>query len=333
MTTEAATAAAADRLAAALAENRASPSAARERELINLRLAAFREREWPDPVPGAIDRPPAISRSSLSELPAAALDAEALRDGIQGAGGVIVRGLIDAETVAGLRGQLDRAFAARHAAALDDGSPVDERWYGRASGVVGGPQQFASQGRAPQQAGSLWAVDSPATAFTLCELYHALGLPALLAGYFGEPGVLSARKWVLRKVPPKPTRNAGWHQDGRFLGDGIRTVNLWIALSDCGEGASAPGMELIGGREPVIHPTGTDGALFDWTVGPELVERLCAERPLLYPRFAPGDALFFDHYNLHRTGTGPADSGFRYAVESWFFAASTAPAKQQPLLL
>ena len=60
---------------------------------------------------------------------------------------------------------------------------------------------------------------------------------------------------------------------------------------------------------------------------------ISAERPLLYPRFAPGDALFFDHYNLHRTGTGPADSGFRYAVESWFFAASTAPAKQQPLVL
>ena len=333
MTTAAATATAAERLEAALVANRAAPSAAQEQELINLRLAAFREREWPTPAPGAIDCPPAVTGNTLPELPAAALEAEALRDGIQGAGGLIVRGLLDAATVAGLRGQLDRAFAARYAAAVDDGSPVDGRWYGRASDVVGGPQQFASQGKAPQEAGSLWAVDSPATAFTLCELYHVLGLPELLAAYFGESGVLSARKWVLRKVPPNPERNAGWHQDGRFLGDGIRTVNLWIALSDCGDGASAPGMELVGGREPVIHPTGTDGALFDWTVGPELVARLGKERPLLYPRFAAGDALFFDHYNLHRTGTGPADSDFRYAVESWFFAASSAPAKQQPLVL
>ena len=271
-------------------------------------------------------------RSTLPEIPATALDARSLRDGIQGAGGVIVRGLVPPPEVEMLRAAIDRAFEARRDAAA--GREADPRWHGRASGVRGAPQQFgALGGNSERTTGSLWAVDSPAAAFRLCELYHALQLPALLEAYFGEPGVLSVKKWVLRKVEPKPDRQAGWHQDGRFLGDGIRTVNLWIALSDCGAGAPAPGMELIGGREPTIHPTGTDGSYFEWTVGPGLVDRLTEERPRLYPRFAPGDALFFDHYNLHRTGGSPDDTDIRYAVESWFFAASTAPAKQQPLVL
>lgn len=320
------------RLGELLAANREEPRSALEREIIDLRLAAFREQRWPAPRRGTIDDPPLSRRDTLPVIPASALEAEVLRDGIQGAGGIIVRGLVPPTQVQMLRAAIDRAFEARRDEAA--GRAVDRRWHGRASGVKGAPQQFGALGANSERAsGSLWAVDSPAAAFRLCELYHALHLPALLESYFGEVGVLSVKKWVLRKVEPKPDREAGWHQDGRFLGDGIRTVNLWIALSDCGEGAPAPGMELVGGRESVIHPTGTDGSYFDWTVGPGLVERLTEERPLLYPRFAPGDALFFDHYNLHRTGGSPRDSETRYAVESWFFAASTAPAKQQPLVL
>lgn len=325
---------AAARLATLLETNRAAPSAELEREIINQRLAAFAEGPWQPPAPGLIDEPPRVVGDSPPEIPAAALDAATLRDAVQGAGSLIVRGLLAPKAVAAARELLDRAFDARRALAAGQGGREPSRWYARASGVKGAPQQFgAVGGNAERVTGSMWAVDSPGTAFVLCELYREAGLPALLRSYFGEPGVLSVKKWVLRKVEPKPSRQAGWHQDGRFLGDGIRTVNLWIALSDCGDGAAAPGLELLGGREPRIHPTGTDGAYFDWTVGPDLVRGLATERPLLYPRFAPGDALFFDHFNLHRTGTGAADSAVRYAVESWFFAASSAPAKQMPLVL
>ena len=54
--------------------------------------------------------------------------------------------------------------------------------------------------------------------------------------------------------------------------------------------------------------------------------------PVLCPRFNAGDALFFDHYNLHRTGFGLNHTKNRYAVETWFFAGSTAPHKQQPVV-
>jgi len=72
--------------------------------------------------------------------------------------------------------------------------------------------------------------------------------------------------------------------------------------------------------------------VFDWTVGQALGDALGQAQPGVCPRFSAGDAIFFDHYNLHRTAFGAAHSVNRYAVESWFFAGSTAPVKQQPLL-
>jgi ectoine hydroxylase-related dioxygenase (phytanoyl-CoA dioxygenase family) len=167
----------------------------------------------------------------------------------------------------------------------------------------------------------------------LLALYERLGLPSLLENYFGEPARLSVKKWVLRKMAPKKNGNAGWHQDGRFLGEHIRSVNLWLALSDCGGGAPAPGMDLLVDGRREIHPTGTDGAWFDWTVGPERVARLATEAPISQPRFAPGDALLFDHFSLHRTALEDHHNALRYAIEAWFFAASTAPARQQPLYI
>ena len=50
-------------------------------------------------------------------------------------------------------------------------------------------------------------------------------------------------------------------------------------------------------------------------------------------RFNAGDAMFFDHFNLHRTGFGQNHTQNRYALESWFFAGSTAPRKQQPVVI
>ena len=43
------------------------------------------------------------------------------------------------------------------------------------------------------------------------------------------------------------------------------------------------------------------------------------------PVFAPGDAIFFDHMNLHRTGSRPEMTEPRFAVESWFFGPSAFP--------
>ena len=173
----------------------------------------------------------------------------------------------------------------------------------------------------------------PVAAAALTRYYHEIGLDRMLAEYFHEPAVLSVRKWLMRCIAPKKGLQAGWHQDGRFLGDpSIRTVILWVALSDCGVGMSAPGMELVGGPGGTIYDTGTAGADFDWTVSQAVVDDVARTYPTQVPTFGAGDAIFFDHFNLHRTAFGTDHSCNRYALESWFFAASTAPGKQQPLV-
>ncbi len=43
---------------------------------------------------------------------------------------------------------------------------------------------------------------------------------------------------------------------------------------------------------------------------------------MVRPHFAAGDALFFDHLSLHRTGHAPGQSRNRHALESWFYAGS-----------
>ena len=55
-------------------------------------------------------------------------------------------------------------------------------------------------------------------------MYSECGLTDLVAGYLGERPALSLEKWTLRRVPP--TANTSWHQDGAFLGETVRTVNV-----------------------------------------------------------------------------------------------------------
>jgi hypothetical protein len=50
------------------------------------------------------------------------------------------------------------------------------------------------------------------------------------------------------------------------------------------------------------------------------------------PVFQPGDSLFFDERLVHRTSVG-TDLETRYAIESWFVAPSSYPAKHLPIVL
>ena len=53
---------------------------------------------------------------------------------------------------------------------------------------------------------------------------------------------------------------------------------------------------------------------------------------MVRPLFEPGDALLFDDLMLHRTAAAPGLTRARYAIESWFFAPSTYPADQIPIV-
>ncbi len=124
--------------------------------------------------------------------------------------------------------------------------------------------------------------------------------------------------------------NAGWHQDGAFLGEGIRALNVWIALTPCGR--DSPGLDLLPRRLDEIVETGTRGSYFDWAVGGDLVAELAQETPVVRPEFAAGDALLFDEMYLHRTATDPSMLHSRYTIETWCFAPSAYPPGHVPIV-
>jgi ectoine hydroxylase-related dioxygenase (phytanoyl-CoA dioxygenase family) len=133
--------------------------------------------------------------------------------------------------------------------------------------------------------------------------------------------VLSANKCTLRRVSPDTV--GGWHQDGAFLGRGIRAVNLWLALSDCG--TDAPGMDLVPRRLDDVVETGGPDAYFDWAAGDAAVERAAGTAGIVRPEFRAGDVLIFDDLMLHRTATEPTMTADRRAIELWSFSAAAYP--------
>jgi hypothetical protein len=306
--------------------HREAPDDAFEIRLAELRYEAFKPlvpqsvfATWPVPV-SDIEHGPA----RIPEITRAELDADAVRRGILGHGSLLVRNLLDAEQVARFASGIDRAIAVRGEG--PDGPTRNSSWY------VNLPlprEEATSLGRHWISAsGGLPAADSPKMLNELFETYEAIGLKDVVGGYLGERPVLSANKCTLRRVPL--TSNTDWHQDGAFLGKGIRALNVWVALTDCG--VDAPGMDLLPRRFDQLAETGTGGAIFDWAVGPSVVEALAVETPIVRPEFRAGDALFFDDMFLHRTAIEPTMTQERHAIEAWFFAPSGYPEGQVPLV-
>jgi hypothetical protein len=170
--------------------------------------------------------------------------------------------------------------------------------------------------------------DSPRFMFEILDLYTALGLRSVVSDYLGSRPVLSANKCTLRRVSVKT--NGDWHQDGAFLGSGIRAINMWLTLTACG--VDAPGLDLVPRRFDSIVETGTGGAHFDWAVGPEVVKRVSADVGVVRPQFDAGDLLIFDDLFLHRTAVEPEMTRERHAIEMWCFAADAYPSGQVPLV-
>jgi hypothetical protein len=310
--------------------NRASPDPAVERRLAQVRHVAFDRLEqrsvfeqWPVPVPDLDAEGPAC----IPEIRPDELDADTVRRKILAHGSVCVRGLLDGDRVSGFVAGIDQALDVRA-----DGPRAgltthkDQSWF---AALPLPPEAAQSLGRHwVAGSGGVLAADSPRLLHRLFETYEEVGLRQVVADYLGERPVLSANKCTLRRVPL--TASTDWHQDGAFLGRGIRALNIWIALSDCG--LDAPGMDLLPRRLEHIVETGTGGAIFDWAVGPAVVERLAADAEVVRPAFRAGDAVLFDDMCLHRTAIEPTMTRPRYAIESWFFAATSYPAGQVPLV-
>lgn len=318
------------------AANRDAADAETERRLVRLRNEAF----------GKLSRPrPTSSPESLAEVPdsyasydvvdgipevaAAELSGELIRSAFLRAGCLLVRGLMPADRVPGLTAGIDTAMEQRDAHA--GGAPAEDTtpWFEPFDPSPSYTTEGADWNRIKAGSGAVWVCDSPRMMFQLLEAFERAGIPRIATDYLGERPTFSMNKTVLRRTPADAI--GAWHQDGAFLGEGIRTLNVWLALSDCGE--RAPSLEIVPRRFDTVVETGGDGAAFPWSVSNRLAEELLEGRTPPRPVFRPGDAMLFDHLCLHRTGSAPGMNQVRYATETWCFATSAFPGELVPLVV
>lgn len=309
------------------ATNRRQENAEIETRLVALRHRAYAEvveaspaKPWPIPVQDHF-----ADVTTIPEIPASELCVELIASAIQHHGSILVRGLINPTRAESIRQSIDEAFTGA-AAAADKPTFDPTPWYthfkaDRSKGYRfgGGERSYATYGD------GVHAVDSPRALFRQLDALAAVGFDKLLYEYFGERPALSAKKSTLRRT--RPNALAGWHQDGAFLGTQTRSLNIWTAFSPCG--IDAPSLDVFPRNfDYLVEMGGPD--IFDWAVSDETAASYGLES-VVRPVFEPGDALLFDQMTLHRTGVDKSMTRTRYAIEMWFFAASTYPHEQVPL--
>jgi hypothetical protein len=320
-----------------MAANRSARDRRIERRLVELRSDAYLSTSWPGEPPAWPDSVDDLFPGAvIPEIAGSELTLDHLRSAIGHHGTLLVRRLVDQERVAILVDDVERALTAYDARSDGVSRPDVDGWY-EAFDRLG---VSAEQKRAMRKRGSVLTVESPPAMFDLVETFDAVGLSRLVREYFGESPTLLARKATLRRISHQG-ESGGWHQDGAFMGVDIRSLNVWLALSHCGD--DAPGLDVVARRLTELVQTG-DGAFADWATGPDAAADAAAGA-LVRPIFEPGDALFFDQLNLHRTAIDPGMPHDRYAIETWFFSPSTyegmttdvgdgaSPRDQIPILL
>ncbi|HLY48800.1 MAG TPA: phytanoyl-CoA dioxygenase family protein [Solirubrobacteraceae bacterium] len=305
--------------------NRKRRSAQIEERLVDTRHLAFSELATgasPAPAPEPVGPGEAPEDDGMPALAASQLTPGRIAGALASHGALIVRGLADPVRAKGLAAGIDRAFRARDAAA--DGAARDKTtpWYAEfAPEGDAGPAVKFGRGFVERTNSGVWTADSPRMMFDLLEMFDQAGVREVVTSYLGERPALSVHKGTLRRAKPS-VGTPWWHQDGAFLGRGIRALNIWLSLSHSGR--NAPGLEVVPKRLDGIVATGTDGADFDWSVADAVAQEVSGGE-ISRPVFAPGDAILFDDVCLHRTFTDPAMTATRYATETWFFAPSAYP--------
>jgi Phytanoyl-CoA dioxygenase (PhyH) len=294
------------------AANRKSRQHEIDRMLLALRSEAVLKGDW------TTERPEWPSQvadqfggARIPEISGDELSVSSIRSGIENHGSLIVRHLITSNQVDLLRNNIDRVLTAFDAVGSGSVGSELEGWYE--------PFHRDRNTERPEKRskGAVLTVDSPAAHFDLLETFESCGLSSVIRDFFGEPPALLSRKGTLRRVHHEG-QTGGWHQDGGFLGEDIRSLNVWLALTDCG--IDAPGMDIVAKRFPGIVETGSGFA--KWATNP-YAAHMVAEGHTVRPVFAAGDAIIFDHLCLHRTARSPEMTKTRYAIETWLIAPST----------
>lgn len=267
----------------------------------------------------------------IPEVDAGDLDASRLRSALAEHGGLIVRNMFSGPEIETLKYAIDQVLEVfglprkvRNQTATTYFNPPGNM----ASIMPEKEEELAALRYFNGASGAAMCAEAPCVAEALLELYDKHNLKRLITEYLGEPPCLSVKKWVLRRST-LPIEKAGWHQDGAFMGTDINSINLWIPLSECGGTTGAPGMDVVPQR--LYKLASADGATFDWSVSDEYVQGGGHVSQPVAPVFNAGDAFFFDHLYLHRTQAGEEFSKVRYAIETWFFGATTFPKSQIPI--
>lgn len=263
--------------------------------------------------------------SSLPAVEPSQLTPELLRAGILTHGCLRVTGLLGREQALGMAAEIDAAFEAR--AASKAGGPAPDGYYEEFEPDPG----YA--GVDPQRpwieaGGGVLAVDSPKVMFDMFSALDRVRWRDLVTDYLGESALISAQKCTLRKADPAVS--GAWHQDGAFLGQ-VRSLNLWLSLSRCGD--EAPGLDIVPRRFDRLVRRGGEGTSLAFAVSQATAEDVAGDVGILRPIFEPGDALLFDDLFLHQTAADPQMPNPRYAIESWFFGKSGFPTGYTPLAL
>lgn len=300
---------------------------------ISERIERYRTREpaaQPQLIVPEDANTPAIDSAIVPEVDACDFQIDVLRESLAKHGALIVRNFYSEDSLQGLTEAADRVIDACEDPANKDqershfyNPPENLR-----SIMPNGERELGNTRTFHRESGSAMCVEAPTVAEALLRLYESRGLKETIGEYLREPPCLTIKKWVLRRSK-LPVAEAGWHQDGAFMGTDINSINMWLPLSVCGGDTGAPGMDLVPRRMNQI--ASAEGAQFNWSVSDSLIgDRFSSNQPIS-PIFDIGDVLFFDHFYLHRTQFRPDFSKIRYAVETWFFGESSFPKNQLPL--
>jgi hypothetical protein len=321
-----------DAIAELTAANRLASDPRVESRLLHLRHEAYDaigEQHPPEVWPRVV--PDQFATAGVPELDRADVTADLLASAVTNHGCLHVRGLLDADGTRRMTEAIDEAFRACDARQYTEPDVWPGTWFTTFHPGPRYPKPENFHRAWVRHAGGVLAADSPPAFFVMAELFEEAGLREVVGGYLGEQPVLAVDKVTLRRVP-LDLKVGEWHQDGAFLGDGIRSLNVWLALTDCGGDEPSPGLELVPRRVTSLLERGTDGAYFPWSIGHDLVMRECADTPTVRPTFRAGDALLFDDLLVHRTALDPSHTRERYAIESWFFGSTHYPDTSTPVV-
>ena len=196
------------------AANRSDANPDRERAILRARhLAGIRlveeaptDPQFADPAEVGLPDGDPLPEFTPGELTPELMRAAILRDGC-----VLVRQLIPRELALELADGIDTAYARREA--REAGESPDDGFYDefvpdeRFGGLF---RHWIKEG------GGLLGADSPRLTYRFFESLRDGGVDRLIAGYLGEPALISVNKTTMRKAVPGVS--GAWHQDGRFMG-------------------------------------------------------------------------------------------------------------------